>query len=129
MSKKLDRSIIFDNINEIKHFRQMGASWKDIQIKLGVDNYMLRTSIDLKKYPRFIPGTYQCSCCGKILPISEFYANKRMARGHQSQCKSCNINNAMIWKRVYPERANEHARQSKLRRIIRNINKKENENA
>ena len=31
----------------------------------------------------------KCSCCGKELPISEFYRNSASKDGYRSKCKSC----------------------------------------
>ena len=33
--------------------------------------------------------TKKCSCCGKELPISEFYRNSASKDGYRSKCKSC----------------------------------------
>lgn len=30
-----------------------------------------------------------CSKCGKTLPLTEFYRNKRNSDGHHPQCKEC----------------------------------------
>ena len=31
----------------------------------------------------------KCSCCGKELPISEFYKNSTSKDGYRSKCKAC----------------------------------------
>ena len=31
----------------------------------------------------------KCSCCGKELPISEFYRNSTSKDGYRSKCKAC----------------------------------------
>ena len=33
--------------------------------------------------------TKKCSCCGKELPISEFYKNSASKDGYRSKCKAC----------------------------------------
>ena len=33
--------------------------------------------------------TKKCSCCGKELPVSEFYKNSSSKDGYRSKCKSC----------------------------------------
>lgn len=30
-----------------------------------------------------------CSCCGKLLPLSDFHKDNKSANKHQSQCKNC----------------------------------------
>lgn len=36
-----------------------------------------------------LPGVFQCTCCGQVKALSEFYANRSSRRGHQSRCKNC----------------------------------------
>ena len=33
--------------------------------------------------------TKKCSCCGRELPISEFYKNSASKDGYRSKCKAC----------------------------------------
>ena len=33
--------------------------------------------------------TKKCSCCGRELPVSEFYRNSTSRDGYRSKCKAC----------------------------------------
>lgn len=48
--------------------------------------------------------TKQCSKCGKIKNIDEFYLSKRYTDGHISQCKDCKRKTSRTWKKNNPKK-------------------------
>lgn len=35
------------------------------------------------------PVYRKCRCCGRVLPIGDFYVNNRCRGGHEPRCKEC----------------------------------------
>lgn len=42
-----------------------------------------------KSEPEIPAGYKKCSCCGEVKPLSEFWVNKNLKGGHETQCKDC----------------------------------------
>ncbi len=53
----------------------------------------------------------QCICCGRTLPLAEFYPHKQMADGHLNKCKECCKRQANERRRANLEEARESDRQ------------------
>lgn len=45
-----------------------------------------------------------CSCCGRLLPLSEFVVSRRSADGHDCYCKACKALKRKQWKDAKKEK-------------------------
>ncbi len=52
----------------------------------------------------------RCFCCGRTLPLAEFYPHKQMADGHLNKCKECCKRQANERRRANLEEAREYDR-------------------
>ena len=55
--------------------------------------YIVREGVDVME-------TKKCTCCGRELPLSEFYKNKRNKDGYATQCKECMNTNKIKYNHI-----------------------------
>lgn len=65
----------------------------------------------------FKTGTKQCSKCGEIKPLSEFYREKTLSDGLSCWCRKCCYQRAADWRKRNPGKRNEWERKSRAANI------------